>query len=291
MFFSLNIFADEQMVSNLEKPSIILVPAVSFFIPGFGSAIAGDYLNATKYFGYALTGLAIVQYTQIQIDDFNNNYSGRFHNLRDLQAMYNIGYRMVKHSMLLSNYDAFLNRVKAYQADGQYLFLPKEQNINSILQAPFKFEYLKRWTTIIPFALAMGVGVSEFNRNPRPSRFELRPIDGATSSYISYVAGTGEEAFFRGWVYPVLYQNTNSLLISNAVQGLGFGYAHGPEPYIQLLFGFYSGWLTSNNGFDLGESIFIHSWWDFWVITAEYVRSRSFTRNYNIQIPAINFTF
>lgn len=271
--------------------TLIVVPAFSFFIPGLGSFLEKDYTTGAKFLGYEITGLGIYLSAQNRIDDFNASDSLRFHHYRDLQKERQIGQSIVMHSMMLSLYDSFLTRVGDHQEAGQYSFLPKEQNVNSVLAAPFKFEYLKRWTTYIPFSLAILVGSNEFNRSPRPERFELRRIDGISSTYASYVAGTGEEAFFRGWMYPVLYENTNSILISNAIQGVAFGYSHGSEPYFQLAFGFYSGWLSARNNFDLGESIFIHAWWDFFVIGADYARSRSFTKDYDVQLPPFQFSF
>jgi len=237
------------------------------------------------------SGLGILLSSQEKIDEFVKSDSTHFHHYRDLQRERQIGQAMLGHSMMLSLYDSFSTRSAMAKTNGEYLFLPENQNVDSILKAPLKFEYLKRWTTFIPFSIAMLVGYNQFNDSPRPEKFELRPIDGVASSYTSYVAGTGEEAFFRGWMYPVIYQNTGSHLASNLIQGTVFGFAHGPKPYFQLAFGFYSGWLTERNGFDLGEAIFVHAWWDFFVIGAEYARSRSMTRDYNFQLPPLQISF
>jgi hypothetical protein len=289
MFFSMKSNAEDSV--GLETPSVILVPAFSYFIPGLGSFLEQDYKTGTKFMLYGLSGLGIYLSAENRIDDFLEKDSSSYHHYRDLQRESGIGQMMLGHSMMLSTYDSFLSRTKKLQNNNEYTFLPANQNIESVLSAPFKFEYLKRWTTYIPFALAIFAGTNTYNRNSEPEKFELRPIDGLASSYTSYVAGTGEEAFFRGWMYPVLYQNTNSHIISNLVQGTAFGYAHGPQPYFQLAFGFYAGWLNERNNFDLGEAIFVHAWWDFWVIAAEYARSRSFTRDYNIQLPPLQLSF
>lgn len=278
-------------IPMLEKPSVVVVPAFSFVIPGLGSFLEKDYSKGFKLLGYGATGLGILLSSLEKIDDFQESDSTHFHHYRDLQRERNIGQSMLGHSMMLSLYDSFLSRATKAQSNSEYLFLPQDQNIDSILKAPFKFDYLFRWTTLLPLSLAIMVGASEFNDSPRPEEFELRPIDGIASSYASYVAGTGEEAFFRGWIYPVLYQNTRSHFISNLIQGTGFGFAHGHQPYFQLAFGFYSGWLTERNNFDLGEAIFIHAWWDFWVIAAEYARSRSMTRDYDFQLPPLQISF
>ncbi len=289
IFFSLESFSEEP--SNVESPSVILLPAFSFMIPGLGSFIENDYKTGAKFVLYGLTGLGIYAYSEKRSGDFLKSDSLSYNHFRDLERESKIGKEMLLHSMMLSTYNSFLTRSKESQNNNEYTFLPASQNMESILKAPFKFEYLNRWTTYIPFTLAMFVGANNYNKNTRPEALELRPIDGLSSSYTSYVAGTGEEAFFRGWLYPVLYENTNSHIISNLVQGTAFGYAHGPQPYFQLAFGFYAGWLNQRNNFDLGEAIFVHAWWDFWVITAEYARSRSMTRDYNFQLPPLQISF
>jgi hypothetical protein len=150
---------------------------------------------------------------------------------------------------------------------------------------------MTRWTTYVPFAMAIFWGSSNYRRSPAPERFQLRAVDGLASSYSSYQAGTGEEALFRGWMYPVLYENTQSHLVANATQGVIFGVAHGPTAYFQTAAGFYFGWLTVRNNYDLGESVFDHAWWDFWIIGAEVARSRGLTNDYNIQLPPFQFSF
>lgn len=285
---SITASADEQ---TSESPSTIVVPAISSFVPGLGSFLDNDYSKGFKFLGYGVTGIGLSLLSQDKLDEFEKSDSTPFHHYRDLQSAKKIGEVMLGHSMMLSLYDSFYSRAIKSKANNEYTFLPETQNTESVLKAPFNFAYLSRWTTFIPFSLAILVGYNEFSEPPKPEKFELRPIDGIASTYISYVAGTGEEALFRGWMYPVLYQNTGSHFASNLIQGTAFGFAHGPRPYFQLAFGFYAGWLTQRNNFDLGEAIFIHAWWDFWVIAAEYARSRSMTRDFNFQLPPFQISF
>ncbi len=280
--------ADEQPI---EEPSTLVVPALSYFFPGLGSFLEKDYTRGLTFLSYGVTGYSVSLLSQQRIDDFEKSNSTHYHHYRDLQRERQIGASMLGHSMMLSLYDSFSSRAVKSKADGKYLFLPESQSTESVLKAPFEFSFLRRWTTFVPFTLAILVGYNEFSEDPRPENFDLRPIDGAASSYFSYVAGTGEEAFFRGWMYPVLYQKTGSHIASNLIQGTAFGFAHGSTPYFQLAFGFYAGWLTERNNFDLGESIFIHAWWDFWVMTAALARSRSKTEDFNFQLPPFQFSF
>ncbi len=280
--------ADEQPAG---EPSTILMPAFSYFIPGLGSFFEKDYSRGFKFLGFGVAGFGINQAAQERINDFWNSGSTHYNHYRDLQAERIIGGAIYAESQMLSLYDSFSFRAFKSRTNGKYLFLPENQNVESILKAPFKFAYLRRWTTFVPFTLAILAGYIEFNDDPRPEKFTLRPVDIAASSCSSYVAGTGEEAFFRGWMYPVLYENTRSHFASNAIQGTVFGFAHGPTPYFQLAFGFYSGWLNKKNNFDLGEAIFIHAWWDFWVMAAAVARNRSTTEDLSFQLPPFQFSF
>lgn len=274
-----------------EKRSIVLLPLLNVILPGFTQVVDGEPGKASLFFGTALTGFLINGAARRNLEEFRQSDSERYHSYRDNQRAEGIGEALIKHASYVSLYDGFLTRVKDYQAEGKYLFLPNEQNLESIHKAPFNFQYMKRATTWIPFLLAVGLGVSEFNESPSPNKFDMRPIDGLSSVSRSYAAGVGEEAFFRGWMQPVLYENTQSYWLSNTIQAVVFGYAHGPTPYPQLAFGFYTGWLVPENSWDMGEAIFIHTWWDIILMNVSFARSRSLTKDFNIQLPLINARF
>ncbi|RYZ66020.1 MAG: CPBP family intramembrane metalloprotease, partial [Proteobacteria bacterium] len=115
--------------------------------------------------------------------------------------------------------------------------------------------------------------------------------DVAVGSLVSYNAGTGEEAFFRGTLHPYLYENWNGSWTANAVQGTVFGFAHGPKPYFQLAAGWYFGWLNERNRFELGEGIFVHAWWDVWIITANLIKNRGFANGAYVEFPRLEIQF
>lgn len=294
IFFTGNLVIAEDQIQNnpaSEKRSIIFAPLLNAIIPGYTQLVDGESGKASIFFGAYLAGIFADSTARRNIKEFNESDSKRYHWYRDNQRVEGISNALVKQASLVSLYDGFLTRVTDYQSDGQYLFLPKDQNLESIHKAPFNFQYMKRATTWVPFLLAIGLGVSGFKESPSPNKFDMRPIDGLASTYQSYSAGVSEEAFFRGWMQPVLYENTQSYWLSNTVQAVIFGYAHGPEPYFQLAFGFYTGWLVPENGWDMAESIFIHTWWDLILMTASYARTRSLTKDFNIQLPLINARF
>ncbi|MBC7417669.1 MAG: CPBP family intramembrane metalloprotease, partial [Pedobacter sp.] len=290
IFFS-NAWADEPIIVE-EKRSIILFPLLTAIVPGLGQAIDGEYQKSGSLLGLSISGFLIANEAHKRQEAFLASDSYRHHSYRDNVRAELFGMTMYKHAAGVALYDSFLTRVQDYHREGKYLFLPEKQNLESIHKAPFTFTYLSRPTTFLPLLLAFGLGISEFNRSTKPDHFDLRMSDAATSTYASYVAGVTEEAMFRGWMQPILYENTQNVWLTNTIQALAFGYSHAtPQPYIQIAFGLYSGWLTPKNYWDLSESIFIHTWWDVIVITAEYARSRSKTKDFNVQLPMFNASF
>jgi hypothetical protein len=289
-FLSAPVLAQTE-TSAADKKSLLIVPAVSYFLPGFGQALDGEYTKAALFFGYFGLGIVTASEARHRMDDFEQSPSLGFHHYRDLKDFRQTGQAMSKHASGLSVFDSFNSRVHAYQEAGQYGFLPKDQNLETVLKAPFQFRHLAKWTTWVPFLAAMAASTIEYNESPKPRDFDFRLQDATASSFESYVAGSSEEAFFRGWMMPILYENTQSFWLSNAIQGTAFGYAHGPRPYFQLAAGYYAGWLTDRNHYDLSEVIFVHAWWDFWVLAASYARNRAFTHDMKVDFPLINFSF
>lgn len=289
--FHSNARADEQ-INIEEKRSIIWFPLATALVPGLGQAIDGEYKKSASLMGLSITGILIANEAHKKQKTFLESDSTRYHSYRDNARAELFGNSIYKHAAGVALYDSFLTRVPDYHRDGKYLFLPEKQNLESIHKAPFEFSYISRPTTFIPLVIGLGLGISDFNRSSRPDRFDLRASDVATSTYASYVAGVTEEAMFRGWMQPILYENTQNFWVANTIQSLAFGYSHdNAQPYLQILFGFYAGWLTPRNNWDLSEAIFIHTWWDVIVITAEFARSRSKTQDFNIQLPVLNASF
>jgi membrane protease YdiL (CAAX protease family) len=78
---------------------------------------------------------------------------------------------------------------------------------------------------------------------------------------------------FRGWIMPVMYEAWDSPFWSNAAQSLLFAAAHlptNPAPLPQLLLGYHLGNVTMKNQWRIGESVFIHVWWDVLAFAGAY---------------------
>ncbi len=273
--------------NNTEKKSLFFVPALSLLLPGFGQAIDGQYARSATFAGVGISGLLISANAQERKESASIY---RVNHVRDLEIQSAVGSQIYTHAGYMSAYDSFNSRVQAYKKEGKYTFLPDDQSTEKLMLTPFHFSYLERPTTWIPFVLAMGLGVSGFNRGT-PPKFAFRVNDAVGSGYISYSAGTGEEALFRGIIHPMMLEYSGRPIASNLAQGLLFGYAHGPRPWPQIIAGVYLGWLSERNKFELGESIFIHTWWDVWIIGAEFARSRGFREAYELNIPMFQFQF
>jgi hypothetical protein len=276
---------------NLEKKSLFWTPLASIFLPGFGQEMDDEHTKSILLAGQGISGILIASNALQKQVDYNKTPVLDENYQQDIRLQLLIGGSMYTNAGLLSAFDVFNSRLKAYQAEGKFEFLPHNQNLTDLYKAPFHFSYLKKSTTWIPFLIAMGLGYEGLMSPPHPNQIHARGIDGAAGAYLSYNAGTGEEAYFRGALYPTLYESWNGHWTANATQALVFGYMHGPEPYPQILAGWYLGWLAEKNGFDLGEGIFVHAWWDFWVITANFIKNRSYANELYIQLPQVDIRF
>jgi membrane protease YdiL (CAAX protease family) len=182
--------------------------------------------------------------------------------LGTLERQYMYGMQLYMFSGELSAFASFQTAVQTLKPLGQYGFITHhEESVSEILVAPFQFEHVLRPTTFIPLALLAGVAATGLDTGDG--------VDFADSVFIggvSYNAGVGEEAFFRGYLMPYMRQSWNSDFWSNSAQAVVFGAAHyssaNPFPLAQALMGFYLGWLTQRNGWSVSQSAFLHAWWD-----------------------------
>ena len=88
---------------------------------------------------------------------------------------------------------------------------------------------------------------------------------------------------------------------SNAAQSLLFAAAHlntNPQPIAQLLLGYHLGYVTQKNNWTLGESIFIHTWWDVIAFSTIYHYKQAEPENEAVQrlkpvlwLPPLQFAF
>jgi membrane protease YdiL (CAAX protease family) len=251
-----------------ETRSDVLLPALSFFLPGIGQAAYGEYGPMATYTGAWLGGGLMAAQAAEKIkdrkedEDADSDLNSRDNDVR--RAM--LGNQIAMASGSFSLFDTFRNASDGRREDGQYAFLATRERTKDVLLAPFRFDYLSRPTTLVPLGIISALAVYIANSDQRTiERVALRGSDYAFGASFSYLAGTHEEALFRGWLMPVLTEYVSADTTANVVQSVLFAAAHlgsTPLPLPQLLLGWHLGYVTLQNDWSLGEAAFIHTWWD-----------------------------
>lgn len=258
-----------------QPKSDIWAPALSLLLPGFDQWWEQDYGAAAAYSGMwlggnalAVSGLKALQGRQDLSG--SDRLSSRDGDVR--RAM--LGSQMAFAAGSYSTLHAFRNAVDSRREFGQYSFLGEKVSVQDTVMAPFHFSYLKSPNTYIPLGLigALAVYTSQ-SHTEGYERVALRNSDVAFGGAFSYLAGTHEEALFRGWMMPLMREYVAGDTMSNVSQSLLFALAHRSTvavPIPQLLLGYHLGYVTQQNGWSLGEAVFIHTWWDIFAFLASY---------------------
>lgn len=258
------------------------LPLGSLLLPGLGQYIESQGSAGAFYTGVAAGGalLANGASSGSETDDFKN--------MADSARQRTYGLQLYQFAGEMSAFHTFRTRIETLKPHGMYTFVTKERSTDLML-APFEPEHFIRPTTFIPL---LGLLAIEISRLKDGSYVDFG--DGAFTGGVSYNAGVGEEALFRGYLMPVLHQNLGSAFWANAIQGTVFGAAHlsgqNKLPVIQGLMGFYLGWLTQRNQYSNRQSVFLHTWWDVIAIGFEIANSH---RNDVVArpIPLLNITY
>ena len=269
-------FAPEE--PSIEPQNTFVIPALSLLLPGLGQLIEGQYAAAATYFSIAVAGNSYGSYNlkkslsftdsaqyEAKSDEFKENLVTHGEFERKAAA----GYQLAFATGSFSAYHNFRTRALTHQPYGGYRFLSKEKEDTplDILMAPLRFDFLARSSTYIPLSIITGYFLLSQTISPPEEmvRDKLSGSDILFSATSSLAAGTHEEALFRGWMLPLLYETTNSPLWSNGLTSLFFAAAHLSTvqiPLAQLLIGWHLGSVTQKNGWSIQEAVFIHTWWD-----------------------------
>jgi len=279
------------------KSSTFWRPAVSLVLPGFDQFLNHQFSYGAAYSGLFLVSSLWAQDRNRNVEDYEKDISFRrlSNDQRDNVRIHDEKYKQrtlanqfILFSGGLSAYHSFRTSIRSHQPYGAYSFLSKEETPGEILMAPFRFEFLKRTSTLAPLALITTLAV--LDANTKHQNYKRDPITSSDVFYtaaISFNAGTYEEAIFRGWLMPMMREGTGSEFWSNFLQASLFAAAHLNQismPYTQFGLGFYLGWLTQHSDWTLAESIFIHTWWDVAALTIQYSNRK---KSYHGQIPVI----
>lgn len=299
--FTRTIFSNKLRKKYGETRNPFWYPLGSFVIPGLDQFFERQYEAAMVYAGTAYIGIQLManaarDYEEDTADDEIRD-SSEFDEADDRAKRFIYGGSLYQTMGSLSAYHSFRTSVRSYHDAGtnRFGFLKPtiEEDTGDLLLAPFEFHYITRPTTFIPLAVLLG-GVIWATSENDDAGMRLTGSDGLFLAGISYNAGVGEEALFRGWMFPYLYDATGSYFWSNAIQGTLFGAAHlsanNRLPWIQTLAGYYFGYMVERNNWSLREAVFLHAWWDVVAFSALFLNED--TRDQaRIHIPLINHSF
>jgi membrane protease YdiL (CAAX protease family) len=252
------------------------IPLASLVVPGLGQYLEGSWLA-----GAGFTGAAAGGYALYFTGDRQNAEAGDLPRTAAGQRAF-VGGGLMLAAGGLSAYDAFHRSLPSLQRAGKYDFVTAHDPPASLFLAPFDFSLMKRWTTWVDLAHTALVTVILVRTETAPGARYLpfRTRDGAFVASFSYTAGVGEEAVFRGWLYPMLYQNLGRRAwLANGLQAGAFGALHAPQAGTFALdiagSALYEGWLTRRNGWSIRESVFHHFWYDVAVGAATLLTQKS----------------
>ncbi len=257
--------------SSLKPRSTVWPALASYVLPGFDQYWEGQTMYAISYSAVGIGGLSLIQ--------SNRKHEGKGSDfIKNSQDYPKAGYQVLGAKIYdtagsLSAYHSFKTAVRTRKSE--FAFIETEESVQDLLMAPIRFSEMTKPTVFIPLGLLAGLSLLGPKGKKGEKGNRASGIDrGVWTSGISYGAGVGEEALFRGWMMPNLHASTQSALGSNAIQAVIFGAAHyaegQPLPIAQALMGGYLGWRTQANGYSLRESIFIHFWWDIIALSRAY---------------------
>ena len=267
--------------------SDLVFPALSFLLPGLDQWWEGQLGSAAAYTGAAFLGVSYASHVareenlveRVRQQQLKDQEAGKktssIDQRDDVYRKYMLGNLIYQGAGGFSSYHAFRTAVKSRQHHGQYEFLQNEESPLDLLKAPFNPKYLTRASTYVPLAIGAALaGLRATSALPDGYvRSRLTGSDAFFTGAYSYNAGTHEEAMFRGWFMPFAAEYTGSPFWANVGQSLLFAVAHlnnNSTPLPQLLLGYHLGNVVQDDGWRLGEAIFIHVWWDVLAFASTY---------------------
>lgn len=262
--------------------------AVSFLVPGFSQWRDGQQDWAMAYSGTALAGGVYALVNQL-------NKSGPTFQGMDRDVA--LGLQLYQTSGSVSLFHGFRTAIFSEKNRLRYDFLPEDESPIDVVTAPFRFDYLLRPTTLVPLALVSFLFISVVPRSEgkRVDMGLLNSSDYAFLGSASYMAGTGEEALFRGTMMPYFQQTWKKDWLANVATAGVFALAHvdlsGRNlfiPWPQFLGGLYFGWVTQYRDYHISEAIFLHVWYDVLAFATTFATG---DKSMYIPIYSVNLRF
>ncbi len=279
--------------NTLDNPdcSLFWLPLGSLFLPGLGQIVNDRpvwpfWLSLGAGTAGAITLAASAENGLSALDSRSTR-----------SELYLMSYLLAQDTAFYSSYETYRYRVK------DELHSPDDlSSMGDILSAPFNLRSAIRPEVFLPLGLLAGLATFAFAHNPKDQVpvhgwfSGYRPMDGVSTLGVSYLAGTSEEAFFRGFLLHNMHRNNDwNFWIANSTQAAIFSAAHmdfNPRALAQrALFGFYQGWFIREKNYSLVDAVFLHTWWDIIALTINYA-SPEFRHSGTpmmISLPAIPF--
>jgi hypothetical protein len=256
----------------------------SLILPGLGQYIHKARFTGLTYTSIAVAGVSIAASNSRDTTDFPRSNQSQISD---------IGFQFGGTAGWLSAWDAFHRAVPAMQARGKYSFLHRRETVRELISAPLDFRFLRRWTTWVDLAQTAAITAGVLSE--RDSKAEHYPFRAQDAGYAISLAGNaalGEEAAFRGYLLPMLYQKTGQRFwVANTSQALLFTAGHGVSTGTLVFiapWALWEGWLVRRNDWSIRESIFHHFWYDAAVVTAGAIAENK-PVTVRIRFPSIPF--
>ena len=277
--------------------SLAWLPLASFGVPGLGELIDGR--RAWPYAASAAVGLAgtfgevgafVARHahdTPTQLQRNLNAWSDPTGALFNAQPLLVFG-ELYQTAGFLSAYDTYRHRMVDELGGGAHL-----STVPELLAAPIDFRHVLEPGVAIPLAIGVALAVLEvrYPTAPLPRLFTgYRPQDALFTGALSYAAGVGEEAFFRGYLMSLLVHRFHwNRWLANGLQAVVFGLAHGAVD-VRIGIGFYLGWLAQHDDYDLTAGVFAHSWWDVVALSTAFATAPPDARQaLFVRLPPLSF--
>lgn len=164
------------------------------------------------------------------------------------------------------------------------------RSIPSLMLSPFKPRYLKNPWVFVPIILS-GIGGYLLSDSDRPiskassitmfdkqyTPFQATLLTAGIGAYVYALTAMGEEMFCRGVIQTELTEHMSPGL-AIPLSSLLFGLWHIPNKglgggLVATVAGLYLGYRYHKSGYDLGEVIASHFWWNWLHTVIEFIRN------------------
>lgn len=248
------------------EPSPTVAALASAIVPGLGQAALGDYGTAALHFGTFAASFSAALYYERKPDFLSDEarYSSNSEVINQTTLRSDFALRLATDTILYSSFGAY--RDARARDDLSYRTPAPKESLSDLAIAPFSLEFLTRPTTFIPLALqAWAVsrkdGYAVF-RAGDVSSGELHAYNLTGNEFTA----VGEEGFFRGFVNNELSNRWGDgwgLAGSSALFGIAHNGQGDTANVLQAtIAGAYLGWLQQRNGFQIGEGVALHYWFN-----------------------------